>query len=180
MLIEAARTAFETNGYVDVTVDEIAQRAGASRGTFYLYFQSKSGILQAILAELRLAVDAAGLFNDLTAMKKPTVDGIQTWFEKYVDFYLQHHRLWHAIRQAQVVEPDFSLIVTASIDLYAEAWKSDGAVKSSSHTDARLTATMMYTFVDQFMYLWLMQGHHIDRTKATRALAEALHSTLSG
>jgi AcrR family transcriptional regulator len=197
MLIEAARAAFEAKGYVDVTVDEIAQGAGASRGTFYLYFQSKSEILSAILAELRLAVNAAGLFDDLTAMQNPTVETLQAWFEKYVDFYLQHHQLWYAIRQAQVVEPDFSLIVAANwpveraasqngirsdqltaIDLYAEIWKSRGPGKRGADADARLTATMMYTFVDQFMYIWLVEGQKLDRRRTTRALAEALHATL--
>jgi len=178
-LVDAARSAFEANGYVNVTVDDIAQRAGASRGTFYLYFQSKLDALRAIRDELRIAANEAGLLDDLSAMKKPTVEALTTWFERYADYYLEYRQLWPAIRQAQAVEPEFSIIVAEAIDLYAGIWKSTGAVKSDA--DARLTATLNYTFVDQFMYLWLVEereGQDVARNKVTKTLAEAIYSTL--
>src|SRR5688572_26565428 len=71
-LLEAATAAFEADGYVDVTIDDIVRRAGTSRGTFYLYFQSKSEVLRAVMAELRREVDEAGLFDDFAAMGEPT------------------------------------------------------------------------------------------------------------
>jgi AcrR family transcriptional regulator len=173
-LIDAARAVFEANGYVDVTVDDIAQRAGTSRGTFYLYFQSKIEVLRAILDELRVTVNTAGLFDDLAAMKTADIDTLQAWFEKYVDFYLDFKEIWPAIRQAQAVEPGFIEKVTASIDTYTNVWKSHG-----SSNDARLTATVMYTFLDQFMFLWLVEGQKLNRKQTTRALAAAVMATLS-
>src|SRR6516162_3083304 len=44
-LLDAATSAFESRGYVDVTVDDIVHDAGVSRGTFYSHFPSKYAIL---------------------------------------------------------------------------------------------------------------------------------------
>jgi len=177
-LVESARAAFEAKGYVDVTVDDIVQGAGASRGTFYLYFQSKSEILRALIDQLRGEVITAGLFDDLRTMGEPTVDGLQQWFEKYVDFYLHHKALWRAMHQAQVVEPEFIAIVVRAIDQYVDLWKAVRSVKNKKDEDYRLAATMMYTFADQFMYLWLAQGQELNRKKTTRALAEGIYAAL--
>jgi AcrR family transcriptional regulator len=177
-LVESARAAFAAKGYVDVTVDDIVQGAGASRGTFYLYFQSKREILLALIDQLRGEVVAAG--DDFRAMGEPTVDALQAWFERYVDFYLDHRDLWRAMHQAQVVEPEFMAMVVAAIDRYVELWRSVRVAKAHRDVDLRLPATMMYTFVDQFMYLWLSQGQQVDREKTTRVLAEAVYAALMG
>lgn len=44
-LLESAQEVFATKGYVNATVDDIAAKAGASRATFYLHFDSKLAIL---------------------------------------------------------------------------------------------------------------------------------------
>lgn len=178
-LLEAATEAFEEDGYVDVTIDQIVQLAGTSRGTFYLYFQSKSEVLRAILEGLRTEVIDAGLFASFAEMQEPSVDDLQRWFEKYVDFYLHHEPLWAAIHQALVMEPGFSEIITESIDQYIELWSASPwfAANRFKGKDLRLAATMTFTLVDRFMYLWLSLGQEIDRRRATRALAEAVFAT---
>jgi AcrR family transcriptional regulator len=50
--IEAAITVFETKGYAVATVDDIAQEAGASKATFYVYFKSKDEVARALFAEM--------------------------------------------------------------------------------------------------------------------------------
>ncbi len=48
-IIDAATDCFSENGYHSTGVSDIIARAGIARGTFYLYFQSKHEIFQAIL-----------------------------------------------------------------------------------------------------------------------------------
>jgi AcrR family transcriptional regulator len=178
-LVESARIAFEDKGYVDVTVDDIAQGAGASRGTFYLYFQSKSEILGALIAQLRDEVQAAS--DDFRAMGEPTVEALQAWFDDYVEFYLRHLALWRALHQAQVVEPDLHGLVAAAIDRYVDLCRSVRTGRRRSDQELRLPATLMYTFVDQFLYLWSSQtrdGHDLPRERTTRILAAAVHAAL--
>src|SRR5450755_4736711 len=43
-ILEAARSVFAHKGFNDATVDDIAEAAGLSKGTVYLYFPSKREI----------------------------------------------------------------------------------------------------------------------------------------
>lgn len=51
VLVEAASELFLENGYASSTIDQITQRAGVSRNTFFNYFQAKSDVLWAGLDE---------------------------------------------------------------------------------------------------------------------------------
>ena len=56
-ILACARDAFAESGYHRVTIDEITQRIGIARGTFYLYFEDKRAILGALLEEVFERVD---------------------------------------------------------------------------------------------------------------------------
>ncbi len=61
-LLDAALTLFVEKGFAATRIDEVAQLAGVSKGTLYLYFASKEELLKAVLAEhlsARIAEGAA-------------------------------------------------------------------------------------------------------------------------
>ena len=41
----AARSVFDEKGYDNATVSDIVTKAGVAQGTFYLYFDSKKGVV---------------------------------------------------------------------------------------------------------------------------------------
>jgi TetR/AcrR family transcriptional regulator, transcriptional repressor for nem operon len=47
-LLEAGKTLFLSKGVAATTLEDITSRAGVSKGLFYLYFQSKDDLLQAL------------------------------------------------------------------------------------------------------------------------------------
>src|ERR1700761_7867655 len=49
-LVEAAIEVFAEKGYARTTVDDIAERAGSTRATFYLHFKAKSDVLSELMA----------------------------------------------------------------------------------------------------------------------------------
>nr|WP_319516848.1 TetR family transcriptional regulator [uncultured Cohaesibacter sp.] len=53
-LIEAAAELFRTQGFTATTLNEIAERAGVTRGAFYGHFSSKSEVIKAIWEEQAL------------------------------------------------------------------------------------------------------------------------------
>jgi AcrR family transcriptional regulator len=59
-ILRGARDVFGRNGYHNTHVSDILEASGIARGTFYLYFDSKSAIflelLDELLAELRSAI----------------------------------------------------------------------------------------------------------------------------
>ncbi|HEY68902.1 MAG TPA: helix-turn-helix transcriptional regulator, partial [Thermoflexia bacterium] len=50
-ILRAAREVFFENGFHRATVDNVAERAEVSKGTVYLYFESKETILAHLLLE---------------------------------------------------------------------------------------------------------------------------------
>src|SRR4029077_9163310 len=50
-LVECARWVFARKGYHAASIDDVIQRAGVARGTFYNYFESKRAIFQEILED---------------------------------------------------------------------------------------------------------------------------------
>ena len=49
-LLEAALSLFVERGFAATRIDEVAQRAGVSKGTLYLYYPSKEELLKAVIA----------------------------------------------------------------------------------------------------------------------------------
>ena len=49
-ILEAAKTVFFRDGFVDANLDEVAEIAGVAKGTLYRYFDSKAELYVAILA----------------------------------------------------------------------------------------------------------------------------------
>jgi AcrR family transcriptional regulator len=48
-ILVAARTTFAERGYHDTSVSDIVARSGVARGTFYLYFEGKRAVFDALL-----------------------------------------------------------------------------------------------------------------------------------
>lgn len=55
-ILEAAVSVFEERGLVEVTMQEIGQRAGLSSGTVYKYFRDKADIFRFLLTQLRQTI----------------------------------------------------------------------------------------------------------------------------
>src|SRR3954449_10137215 len=50
-LLESALTVFAERGYRDASVDEVAERAGYSKGALYWHFSSKDDLFYALLED---------------------------------------------------------------------------------------------------------------------------------
>lgn len=82
-LIEAATKVFGQKGYAKATISEIVKEAGVAQGTFYVYFESKEDILDAVAGHvLQDIVDMAEEISrsDKTAVEKVR-EMIRAWIE---------------------------------------------------------------------------------------------------
>src|SRR6185295_4571134 len=51
-ILEAALSVFAENGFAAARMDDIAARARVSKGTIYLYFESKEAVFKALVQEM--------------------------------------------------------------------------------------------------------------------------------
>ncbi len=66
-ILEAAFVEFSRNGYAVTTLDRIAERAGVTKGTIYVYFENKEHLF----------------ISMVRAVKKATLDTVQDMFERH-------------------------------------------------------------------------------------------------
>ena len=83
-ILAAAQSAFDAAGYAATTIDEVAAKAGISKGSIYNYFQSKHDLFEQVVSD-GLAEDEADIDQliegPLSATEKLT-QYLDYWFER--------------------------------------------------------------------------------------------------
>ena len=87
-LLDAALALFVEKGFAATRAEEVAQRAGVSKGTLYLYFPSKEELLKAVIAHYLSARIAQGA--ELAAQHQGPVSELMTgiltqWWSQMYD-----------------------------------------------------------------------------------------------
>ncbi|KAB1656288.1 TetR family transcriptional regulator [Pseudoclavibacter chungangensis] len=57
-VLAVATTLFSTRGFADVSVDDVAQAAGVTRGAVYHHYDSKAGLFRAVAEHLQAGIAA--------------------------------------------------------------------------------------------------------------------------
>lgn len=76
-LLDAARDVFVEKGFAAASVDDIVLRAGVARGTFYLYFQDKRAVFEALVDEFLSRISACVKSIDLSPGAAPPVEQLR-------------------------------------------------------------------------------------------------------
>ena len=79
-LMEAIKELIWTGSYGSTTIDDICEKAGVKKGSFYYFFDSKADLAEAAIEE-----DWSQRRPDLDAMFSPTVAPLER-FQKYLDY----------------------------------------------------------------------------------------------
>jgi AcrR family transcriptional regulator len=87
-LLDAALEVFVEKGFVAARAEEVAARAGVSKGTLYLYYPSKEELLKAVIRRsLTLEIEAAA--EQVDAYSGPTatllLDVFSAWWQRLYD-----------------------------------------------------------------------------------------------
>ncbi|MCZ7687000.1 MAG: TetR/AcrR family transcriptional regulator [Sandaracinaceae bacterium] len=83
-LLDAARDVFVEKGFAAASVDDIVLRAGVARGTFYLYFQDKRAVFEALVDEFLSRISACVKSIDLSPGAAPPVEQLRANIRRVV------------------------------------------------------------------------------------------------
>ena len=148
-LLAAGQALFGAKGIAATSLEDIAQRAGVSKGLFYLYFHSKEDLVLAlqeqfshqVAARMRAAADSQA---DWTAKLDACV---QASFECHRDLHDLHEVLFHhAIPVGQRAHPAHALLTGVIQDLL-QAGTAAGAFDVA---DPETTAVLCYASMHAF------------------------------
>lgn len=84
-LLDAALELFVEKGFAATRIEEVAVRAGVSKGTLYLYYPSKEELLKAVI-EQRLSSEIAAVAAEAERFEGPTpallLDLLTVWWQR--------------------------------------------------------------------------------------------------
>jgi AcrR family transcriptional regulator len=92
-IIETALEIFSTKGYHDLTMDEIAEKLGVSKGALYSYFKSKDDILKEIYQSgrqiMRKILCTSSDADDFTQAMENIYQLMTEKYDKYIRIYFE-------------------------------------------------------------------------------------------
>jgi len=103
-LLAAAEEIFSVRGYHTASISDITREAGVAQGTFYLYFDSKLAVFQAVVRgishQLRRATTEA--IQAVSDRREAERRGIEAFFQ----FLQERPNIYRVLREAEFVDPE--------------------------------------------------------------------------
>jgi AcrR family transcriptional regulator len=102
-LLQAAEAVFAEQGYHEASIVKITERAGIGLGTFYLYFDSKQTIFEALVIDLNRRVRHS--MSEAMAGAGSRLEAERAGFTGFFRFTAEHPALYRVVREAEFVSP---------------------------------------------------------------------------
>jgi AcrR family transcriptional regulator len=132
-LLTAAAEAFAERGADDVSLEEIAKRAGVGIGTLYRHFPNRQALLEAVYRDQVEALRARA--EELVATKPPA-EALATWLRDLVDFGRTKRMLTSAMlttvtQDSEVMTSSRQMMRRADADILSSAQQA-GVVRADA------------------------------------------------
>jgi AcrR family transcriptional regulator len=183
-LKQAALVVFERLGYLNAKITDITQEAGKAAGSFYTHFESKEALLEALLADMLAAGDAAALDPQHSADFTDRAS-IRWHVATFWAVYRAHLPVFVALREAAMVDPVFRARlreISAADDRHLA-----GHLAGVRHLPGppHLVISAFRSLLDQFAWQWLAAGGDgsgpaPSDDEAVELLTTILHSGIAG
>lgn len=145
-LMEVAKAAFADVG-TDVSLDEIARRAGVGIGTLYRHFPTRDAIIEAVYRREveQLARSAARLLASL-----PPGDALREWMRLFVDYIATKKVMASALGALVGTSPELyassTTQITDAVVLLVKCAREDGSIRPDADPDDLLRALVGFTY----------------------------------
>jgi AcrR family transcriptional regulator len=156
-LLVAAWEVFAEKGYRATQPSDIAGRAGASVGTFYQYFRSRSDIMSALVGSA-LRVQLATGEQDWHVEEGPEgvrrmVQGYVTGYEATASFQQAWEEATHADEELAEVRRALSAWLVSSVEAGMHRGVRTGHISLAEGFDVAIAARALAAMLDRYCYL---------------------------
>jgi AcrR family transcriptional regulator len=180
-LLRVAREVFEQDGFDGASVSRIVDEANVSRGTFYLYFESKEDIFRTLAEDLLAQLVA---LQHTTEEVEPR-EVIRLSIAAYVVYYREHARMMAVLEQVATHDAGFRSLrrdmrrgVAERAVRFIVSLQRRGAVPST--IDPRFAATALTGMVDRFAYVWLILEEEFEEAEVVENLTNIWFQAIGG
>ena len=156
-LLQSAYELFTTQGYLDTSVAQIAERAGVSLGTFYQYFRDRGGVMTALLSDHTAAhmarVDTGWRADRGRDSLYEMVHGFVAWYAEEAAFAKVWEEVCHVDAAVAELRRDVGRMFTDSVERQLVRASRSGHTRKFSSGEADLAARALTGMVDRFCYV---------------------------
>jgi AcrR family transcriptional regulator len=159
-ILDSALHVFGESGYLRCRIDQITERAGCSRASFYQYFSGKEDLFRHLAGQVARQLDAS---TEALGLLTPDEDGwaaLRAWVARHGDIYRRYEPLFHAFEAA--AETDEAVAVGSA------QWAGQHVARIRS----RMATTPLPPRQLDPMILLLLEG--LTRTLDTSAVIRAV------
>jgi AcrR family transcriptional regulator len=161
-ILESAFVEFSRNGHAATTLDQIAERAGVTKGTIYVYFENKEHLFISMVREvMRVALDT--VHEMFETHEGSTADLLHAQFSFIYQHIVEDRRRREVVRMLIAEAPRFpeladryhEEILRPCLDMLRQAIQRGmdrGEIRQSSIVDSPQVVIAPIALVD----LWLM------------------------
>jgi AcrR family transcriptional regulator len=172
-LLDAARTVFERDGFINARVVDIAKEAGVAHGSFYTYFDSKQTIFRAVVADFTGQIYHRDSDEDWTHLT--VIQRIERGNRQFYDTYLTNLRMFELYEEAASYDDQVREHRIAGrhrseerIRRSIERFQQQGLTPRA--LDPRITASCLVAMATHSYYTWHIReerGYDIDEANRT-------------
>jgi AcrR family transcriptional regulator len=162
-ILRAAQKLFSTKGFFDTTIADIVEKAGVSRGTFYLYFKSREEVFGGLLSQ---AVDEMFLLS----ASRPTGSRrtrIESANRAYLETFQRHRAFMRSALQVATFDSSVAKTLSALRGKFIEriqAHLERSIARGECHDiDPAITSFLLVIMVEFTAYSWLSFGWQPDK-----------------
>ena len=136
-LLTAAAEAFTERGTDDVSLEEIARRAGVGIGTLYRHFPTRQALLEAVYRD---QVEALRARADELIATKPPAEALASWLRDLLDFGRTKRMLTTALltthnKDSELMSSGSRMVRGAATDILAGAQEAGVARADANPAD---------------------------------------------
>ena len=182
-LIDAARAVFSETGYVDTRIEDVLTRAGVSRASFYAHFENKLALVRAIAEDFSPVWGR--LYDELAAMKAPTLADLEDWMARHVDIYRENEATTILLTETVALEKSlywqFCEMQEALIERLGQSIPAFrlACEDSLDGQQARVHAMLLLSQLDHACYFLAVRRSAIDPMLGVRVMAKQLQAFLA-
>lgn len=181
-IVEAARSVFARDGYVDARMVDIAEEAGLSTGGLYRYFVDKTDVFAALIADLHEQLfEASG--HTSHPFESDPLEALTEANRGYIELYFENRDVMRAFIEAAAVDQRFRAIWwemrERHVKRFAKALRSVHGIDRIVGVRVETTAEAMTCMVEQCCYVWFahetMAKRKVSVEDAVKTVSRAWH-----
>lgn len=166
-LLQAARTVFARDGYVNTRMADIADAAGLSMGALYRYFDNKESVFESLVSDIHEELFTSSRAAAHSFAEEP-FEALREANLGYLRHYFEHRDVMRTLVEAAAVDPRFREIWwrmrTRHAERFTQAARDSFGIHALAGVDAGIAADAMTCMVEQVAYVWY--GHEALRSES--------------